>query len=136
MATTVTHDVKGWGEDAEQTARPGVPAEYEKPHPVGGAYWTKPEQQPLEHDVLKHPGLEGYTPVFGSAPGLKGLSGVLRKFAHTKVQDHRPTKWMTLLLADRVDVMERRLAKTPLFVPFAAAGSLAAVLAYRLRNRQ
>lgn len=128
-------NVKGWGEDSNFVERPGVPAESEPPHPVKGAHWIRPEQQPLLHDVLKQPGRASYTPVFGTGPGLKGLSGVIRKFAHTKVQDHRPMKFMLLLLADRVDVMEHRFEKAPWALPLAAAGSLAAVFSFRLANR-
>lgn len=101
---TETTRVKGWGSDASDASRPGVPME-RTPAPLHGVSWTKPEQQPLTVEVLKHKLQKNYTSTFGTGPAPKGLSGVLRRLAY-KIPEHRPEKWMMCLFADRVDVIE------------------------------
>ncbi|MGN6183351.1 MAG: hypothetical protein ACTHQM_06810 [Thermoanaerobaculia bacterium] len=50
----------------------------------------------------EHPDI---TPVFGTACPPRGLSGVLRGIAY-KFGEGRLAHWMTLMLADRIDVVE------------------------------
>ena len=45
------------------------------------------------------------TPVYSTALPPRGLSGLLRRKAYT-IPDHKPQRWMLLLAADRVDVLE------------------------------
>jgi hypothetical protein len=45
------------------------------------------------------------TPVYSTALPPRGLSGVLRRAAY-KIPDYKPRRWMLLLAADRVDVLE------------------------------
>jgi hypothetical protein len=90
--------------DAAPQARPGVPRE--RPDVARGA--TDPERSPRR------------TPVSGTAIGTRGLSGALRRAAY-RVPEHRPARWAVLLLADRVDVFEHRLARAWWLAPAALA---------------
>jgi hypothetical protein len=61
---------------------------------------------------------------------LHGLSGALRRRAY-RLADWRPRRWMLLMLADRVDVLE---SGGRLFA-LAAVAALAGGLVWRLRRR-
>ncbi|HLL53102.1 MAG TPA: hypothetical protein VK447_06115 [Myxococcaceae bacterium] len=117
-------NVEGWGADRDMAARPGVPMEL-PPQPVGGAHWEEPAQQAPDVPVFKHKGLKALTPVFGTAAPPRGLSGVIRKVAY-EVPTHRTKHWLLLMLADRVDVMERMVARFPAIIPAALAGGVLA----------
>ena len=45
------------------------------------------------------------TTVYSSANPPRGLSGVLRRLAY-RIPTYRARRWMLLLLADRIDVLE------------------------------
>ena len=61
-------------------------------------------------------------PVYGTAQPPHGLSGRLREVAY-RYPDHVMRHWTMLLLADRVDVWERRVrAVLPLALPLVALG--------------
>ena len=101
---TLENGVIGWGADAALENRPGVPHEISPPQPIGNGSLTVPSQQTLGQAAAKSP-LHPMTPVYGTAQPLRGLSGVIRRSAY-KMPDYKPTRWMMLLLADRVDVIE------------------------------
>jgi hypothetical protein len=81
--------IPGWGIDIEPERRPGYPMEQER-H-VG-------------FDTV-----QGAAPYTDTIP-LRGLSGVIRRAAY-KLPDWKPRRWMMLMLADRVDVLESRLRR-------------------------
>lgn len=122
--------VKGWGSDATDAARPGVPMEH-KPAPVKGVSWTKPEQQPLTIEVLKHKLRPSYSATFGMGPAPRGLSGVLRRLAY-KIPEHRPEKWLMTLFADRVDVVEHGKIGKWAIMPATMVGALAGLITWRV----
>ena len=95
------------GADASPEDRPGVPKET-PPHPLEGAHWTVPEQQPVESPPLLRAGRRRITPVFSTAVPPRGLSGAMRRLA-MNIPDHRVSHWALLLVADRVDVVENLL---------------------------
>jgi hypothetical protein len=72
------------------------------------------------------------TPVFSSAVPPRGLSGVMRRRAYA-IPEHKARRWMTLLLADRVDVWEGRLGRHTLLG--AVLGVAAVALAVRAGRR-
>jgi hypothetical protein len=117
-------DVPDQGVDTPDR-RPGVPMETE-PRRVGGAHWGAPERQDPNAPVLKRMEIDELTPVFGTAQPPKGLSGAIRRLAYT-VPQHRARRWLLLLMADRVDVIEHRLAGAPkwaaLALPLVAIGA-------------
>jgi hypothetical protein len=100
--------IPGWGVDLDPKDRPAVPREKFDPD-FGGAHWEFPERQPeksprersIEHKFL--------TPVFGTSSPLKGLSGVLRRYAYQEYSEGRAAHWLLLLAADRVDTVESTL---------------------------
>lgn len=92
------------GVDRSPEVRPGVPRE-SAPHPIGAAHWAFPEQQPLERAAQIRLGLARPTPVLSTALPPRGPSGALRRLAY-RLPDHRVGRWILLLLADRIDVIQ------------------------------
>ncbi|MDB4969929.1 MAG: Uncharacterized protein JWN44_5618 [Myxococcales bacterium] len=105
--------IPGWGVDRRPEDRPGVPLEQER-H-VG-------------HDTLA-----GGAPYTDTVP-LKGLSGLIRRAAY-RVPDWKPRRWMMLMMADRVDVLESKLTPRNLLVAGGATGVVAALLGAWRRRR-
>jgi hypothetical protein len=100
--------------------RPGVPMEL-PPEPIGSIALVL-DRQPSALCPVKRMELEVATPVYGTAQPPQGLSGAIRRAAYA-VPEHRPSHWLMLMLADRVDVIEHdvtRLWWLPLAVPVAA----------------
>ena len=101
--------IPGWGVDLDPADRPSVPQEVFDPA-AHGARWEFPERQPelqprersIEHAFL--------TPVFGTSSPLKGLSGVVRRYAYRRFSEGRAAHWLLLVAADRVDVLESTAA--------------------------
>lgn len=95
---------EGWGADLEPARRPAVPKE--KPSSVQNVRGNDvPERmvpQVRIHMSVEHPDL---TPVFGTSCPPRGISGALRDVAY-QYSEGRLAHWMTLMLADRVDVLE------------------------------
>ena len=52
--------------------------------------------------------------------GGRGLSGLVRRAAY-RVPEHRTTRWTLLLVGDRLDVLEHRLARYLWLAPAALA---------------
>lgn len=96
-------EIKGWGSDLDPKMRPGYPKEM--PSDVRNVRGPEIERQPVTvriHQSIEHPDL---TPVFGTTCPPRGLSGKLRDHAY-KFSEDRLAHWLTLMLADRVDVVE------------------------------
>lgn len=101
--------VNGWGADLDPKDRPSYPKEW--PSTVMTARgdvtdWQIPTTK--VHVSNEHPGI---TPVFGTACPPHGLSGLLRDYAF-QFGEATNRHWMTLMLADRVDVIESMLIDT------------------------
>ena len=96
--------IKGWGSDLDPATRPGVPRD--KAPEIGVESLYPPiEQQVARVKIHKSNEHGKLTPVFGTSCPPKGLSGVIRDFAYRFSEGQLP-HWQTLLLADRVDVVE------------------------------
>lgn len=96
--------IPGWGSDLDPATRPGVPRD---PAPELGMevlYPPIPEQRP-PHTIHKSTEYPRLTPVFGTSCPPSGLSGRLRDLAY-RWSEGRLAHWMTLMLADRVNVVE------------------------------
>lgn len=113
--------VHGRGIDVASEARPGVPRE-RPPWPDPGAYWSRPEQQ-RGVQPLARSGIPGATAVFGTAVPARGLSGALRRLAY-RIPEHRASRWIVLMAADRVDVLEHRARRGLWLVPVVLAVAL------------
>lgn len=100
-------NIPGWGADLDPANRPAVPKE--KPSTVTRLRGDVPPVRQIPrvriHQSIEHPDL---TPVFGTACPPRGLSGKLRDVAY-QFSEGRLARWMTLMLADRVDVYESLL---------------------------
>jgi hypothetical protein len=95
--------IVGWGVDRRIEDRPGYPREQER-----------------------HVGYETLLdlPPYSETIPLKGLSGLLRRAAY-RLPDWKARRWITLLVADRIDALESNL--TPRKLLFAGGiGSLIA----------
>lgn len=90
--------------DRDPLDRPGVPQEADPPQPLGNAHWLKPDQQFSEELPVVGEG-RPLTPVYSIANPPWGLSGLIRRLAY-RSPDYRPRRWMLLVLADRIDVLE------------------------------
>jgi hypothetical protein len=104
--------------DAARSLRPGVPREHGAVADPG-SHWERPAQQ-RDLSALSRSGLRAATPVFGTSAPPHGLSGAIRRLAY-RVPEHRASRWALLLLGDRVDVVESRLAGAVWLLPAAAA---------------
>ena len=96
--------IKGWGSDLDPKVRPGVPRDKAPELGVEVLYPPIP-QQPLRIKIHKSTEHGRLTPVFGTSCPPAGLSGLLRDIGY-KYSEGRLARWMTLMLADRVNVAE------------------------------
>lgn len=97
---------RGNGSDGSRLQRPGVPQERQPPEPLASAHWLEPDQQRATEEPLVGHGLT-LTPVFSTALPVRGLSGALRRVAY-RVPDYKARRWLLLMAADRIDVLEHR----------------------------
>src|SRR3954469_13009745 len=96
--------IPGWGSDVDPQVRPGVPRD--KAPDIGAeTLYPEIEQQQPPHRIHKSTEHGQMTPVFGTSCPPRGLSGRLRDAAY-KWSEGRLARWMTLMLADRVDMVE------------------------------
>jgi hypothetical protein len=96
--------IPGWGADLDPANRPGVPKESNRV-PATLAEHVRLERQKPPHRIhltVERPEL---TPVFGTSCPPRLLSGKMRDFAY-RFGEGRLARWMTLLAADRVDMLE------------------------------
>jgi len=116
------------GRDMPRSERPGVPMEYEPPRPLTPMVrWNEPERMHPVPGVTKRMEIDRLTPVFSTALRPKGLSGVIRRMAY-RIPESHARHWATLMLADRVDVLEHRVSKLVKVMVLVPAGTAAAVL--------
>lgn len=124
--TRATNPNQGFGIDASPLQRPGIPQERAPAQPMANAHWIRPDQQAVTAKPLVGNGMQ-LTPVFSSAIPTRGLSGALRTMAY-KIPDYRARRWLLLMVADRVDVLEHRpqsLLKVAAGVSFAGLSIVA-----------
>lgn len=96
--------IRGWGSDLDPHVRPGVPRDKAPELGVEVLYPPLEQQMPKVkiHKSTEHGRL---TPVFGTSCPPVGVSGLIRDVAY-KYSEGRAAHWMTLMLADRVNVVE------------------------------
>jgi hypothetical protein len=96
--------IAGWGSDIDRNVRPGVPRDKS---PDIGAEMLYPdiERQQPPHRIHKSTEHGKLTPVFGTSCPPRGLSGRLRDAGY-KWSEGRLIRWITLMFADRVDMVE------------------------------
>lgn len=116
-----------YGSDLPGSERPGVPMETESRPLTATVHWREPERQPPNRRVTKRRELAQLTPVFSSALPPRGISGMLRRAAY-RIPETHAQHFLTLMLADRVDVLEHRLGRLLKLVTLLPLGTAAAVL--------
>lgn len=96
--------IPGWGADLKREDRPAVPMERSPPR-IDVPWDDPPPQQPVTVEILRSIERPEYSRTFGTRCPPKGLSGMLRRaaFRHSE-NDLR--HWLTLIAADRVNVVE------------------------------
>ncbi len=100
--------IPGWGADLAPEHRQTWNQRDDLPDT--GAHWTFPERQgddpgrerSIEHSMLP--------PVYGTAQPLHGVSGAIRRFAYDRFSETKNTRWLLLVLGDRVDAVGAHLA--------------------------
>ena len=97
-------EIAGWGSDLDPSTRPGVPRDKAPDIGAESLYIDVTPQIP-PHRIHKSTEHGQLTPVFGTSCPPHGLSGRLRDMAY-RYSEGRPIRWMTLILADRVDMVE------------------------------
>ena len=120
----------GWGADSSREDRPGVPQELDPPHPLGNAHWQSPEQQSAARPPSAIERHHELTPVYGTVNPPRALSGVIRRMAY-RLPDYKRRRWLMLMLADRVDVIEHTLLPSALGVAVLGLLGLGAVMGIR-----
>jgi hypothetical protein len=108
-------EIPGWGSDLDRSVRPGVPRD--KAPQIGGEnlYIEVTPQQP-PHRIHKSTEHGQLTPVFGTSCAPRGLSGRLRDIAY-RYSEGRLVRWIGLMFADRVDVIEGVVSDVANFRP-------------------
>ena len=97
--------IKGWGIDANPMNDPTYPMKNRNDEEIRGYTWERPEQQPVNIEVLRSVERPNVSAVFGTAQPPKGLSGAIRRMAF-KYSESSYGRWMNLVLADRVAEIE------------------------------
>jgi len=97
--------IPGWGMDADPENDPTYPMKRYTGADHQRLDYEKAPQQPVDVEIFHSIERPGVTRVFGTSTPPKGLSGALRRFAY-KYSEATLAHWMTLIMADRVNVLE------------------------------
>jgi hypothetical protein len=97
-------EIAGWGSDLDPRTRPGVPRD--KAPDIGAEHlYIDITPQIPPHRIHKSTEHAQLTPVFGTSCPPKGLSGRVRDMAYN-LSEGRLARWVALMVADRVDMVE------------------------------
>lgn len=97
--------IKGWGIDRDPKNDPTYPMKHRTDEEIEGYTWERPEQQPVNIEVLKSVERPNIPAVFGSTIPPSGLSGALRRLAF-KYSESSYGRWLPLVMADRIGEIE------------------------------
>jgi len=101
-------DIPGWGMDADPENDPTYPMKHANGADHQRLNYEKAPQQPLDMEILHSIERPNVTRVFGTSTPPAGLSGSIRRYAY-KFSEANAIHWMTLILADRVDVIQGKI---------------------------
>lgn len=101
-------NIPGWGMDADPENDPTYPMKHSTGADHERLNYVKAPQQRQNIEVLRSIERPNITRVFGTSTPPAGLSGAIRRYAY-KFSEATATHWMTLILADRVDVIQGKL---------------------------
>jgi hypothetical protein len=125
----MTFDDRPDAVDLPKSQRPGVPMEREPQKLTPNAPEHFDRMRP-RHGIVHRTELPSMTKVFGTAQPLHGISGLVRRIAYG-TRETKARHWMLLLMADRIDVLEHRVARLVKIAAIVPAGVAAVVLAAR-----
>ena len=98
--------IKGWGIDADPKNDPTYPMRKRMNADEDPDSKSRPDHlQPVDEEVLKSVERKNVSAVFGTPEPPSGLSGMIRRQAY-KYPENQYKRWLPLVLADRVDVVE------------------------------
>ncbi|NJW53118.1 hypothetical protein [Salinimicrobium oceani] len=97
--------IKGWGIDRDPKNDPTYPLKHRTDEEIKGYSWERPEQQPVNIEVLKSVERPNIPAVFGNTLPPSGLSGELRRLAF-KYSESSYGRWLPLVMADRINEIE------------------------------
>ena len=97
--------IKGWGIDANPQNDPTYPIKKRTNEEHNGYTWQRPAQQESQTEILKSVERPNLTAVYGTSKPPTGLSGMIRRLAY-KYSESSYGRWLPLMLADRVDMVE------------------------------
>lgn len=98
-------NIAGWGIDADPENDPTYPMKHYTGADHDRLNYERAPQQGQHEEILKSNERPVITRVFGTSTPPSGLSGMLRRYAF-KFSEGNAAHWMTLILADRVNVIE------------------------------
>lgn len=98
-------EINGWGIDANPENEPNYPIKHYTGDDHQRLNYDRPQQQPVDVEILQSNERPYVTAVFGTSVPPSGLSGRLRRFAFN-YSEGSSKHWMTLILADRINVIE------------------------------
>jgi hypothetical protein len=97
--------IKGWGIDADPENEPTYPMKTWTGDDHQRLNYKRPPLQTETVEVLHSNERPGLSAVYGTSLPPSGLSGAIRRFAF-KYSEGKWAHWLSLIFADRVDVME------------------------------
>jgi hypothetical protein len=98
-------NIPGWGIDADPANEPTYPMKNYTGDDFERLNYERPPLQQPRAEILHSNERPGLPAVFGTTLPPSGLSGALRRFAF-RYSEGTFTHWLTLLLADRINVYE------------------------------
>ena len=101
----VPSQIEGQGVDADPNNDPTYPMKHRTDGEHAGYAWERPQQQPINVEVLHSNERPDVTAVFGTSTPPSGPSGAIRRLAF-KYSESSYGHWLPLMLADRVSVVE------------------------------
>lgn len=102
-------NIPGWGMDADPENNPTYPMKHANGADHQRLNYEKAPQQRQDMEILHSIERPGLTRVFGTSTPPSGLSGAVRRYAY-KFSEATATHWMTLILADRINVVEGKIS--------------------------
>lgn len=97
--------INGWGIDADPENEPTYPMKNYTGDDHKRLNYERPQQQPVNVEVLKSNERPNMTAVFGTSAPPSGLSGMIRRYAF-KYSEGSWGHWLPLILADRINMVE------------------------------
>jgi hypothetical protein len=98
-------DIKGWGIDSDPENEPTYPIKDYTGDDHKRLNYKKPEQQPVDIEVLHSNERPSVSSVFGTSTPPSGLSGLLRRLAF-RYSESSFGHWFPLIFADRINIWE------------------------------